>query len=183
MASAILNIQILIPDSWSATPETYRNTLIPIASLAQKCAPQRVKLEGGSPRNPGGKLADCINEQCSAEPNAQQSLCTATKPAYRIASCGPAEGTERREDDPSVVRLRVLEGHYPWLQFMIDNGVLVDTDQAVPLTGITDHSIDIYSTAKLHLRDRPVTFVVLKDDSPLDKIEYSDEIIWNENMQ
>ena len=64
---------------------------------------------------------------------------------------------------------------------MIDNGaavniikigalhsdVLVDTDQAVPLTGISDHSIDTYGTATLHLRDRPVTFVVVKDEFPI----------------
>ena len=59
----------------------------------------------------------------------------------------------------------------------LHSDVLVDTDQAVPLTGISDHSIDTYSTTTLHLRDRPVTFVVVKDDFPINKMEYSDEII------
>ena len=46
--------------------------------------------------------------------------------AHRIASCGPTEGTEGREDDPAVVRLRVPEGQLPWLLFMIDNGAAVN---------------------------------------------------------
>ena len=49
----------------------------------------------------------------------------------------------------------------------LHSDVLVDTDQAVPLTEISDHSSDTYGTTTLHLRDRPVTFVIVKDDFPI----------------
>ena len=115
-----------------------------------------------------------------------ESSCNSTNPTYpdsteklvRIGACGPTGRDNSREDDPTIVRVRVPEGRRPWLNFMIDigaavnlikigaldRGALVDMNQVIPLIGISDQTVNTLGTTILTIKGNPVMFLVTHDN-------------------
>ena len=82
-----------------------------------------------------------------------------------------------------MVRIRVPEGRRAWLTFMVDNGAtvnlikigslhpstMVDTNQATPLIGINDQTVDTLGSVTISIRNRPVPFLVTMKDFPIEQ--------------
>ena len=150
------------------------------------------KLAGGSPTSTNGEPRDYENHTQlvdgtriaiqSADPG-PSSTPNPSQGGYRIASCGAARVEDTEINDPTVVRIRVAEGRQPWLTFMVDNGAtvnlikigslypstMVDTNQATPLIGINDQTVDTLGSVTVNIRNRPVPFLVTMNDFPIEQ--------------
>ena len=167
---------------------SWPSDLIPVAAGVFKLL-QLGTLSAESSSEPS---ANSSNQQTG--PNSQytvpnQSITTSpegifnseTTEAVRIGACEPVGREDAREDDPTVVRLRISEGRQAWLTFMTDNGAavnlikigslhpntLVDTNNVIPLVGISDQLVQTLGTTNITIRGKPIMFLVNQNDFPI----------------
>ena len=121
----------------------------------------------GEPRNYNNSIQLVSGTRITIQPAGSDQSRTPNPPAggFRIASCGAAKDEDTEINDRTVVRLRVPEGRRLWLTFMVDNGAavnlikigslhpstMVDTNQATPLIGINDQTVDTLGSVTISI--------------------------------